>query len=404
MSILQLAKRLNLDVDRIENGETLNVSLTVNSPEHYLQLFGPVNGITRTHRPFARHHLTESCCRSCYNAGLLHFSDYVSGATSAIDPEIGAEFFKRRFPMAMNLTIAKLITVTKNTEFPPGSAPVFIACENLIFNGGAYVLRNTSFTLWVTEQLSIISGGDLPYHIGILGARGGDGGPGNPGPALPQAVNGTTPTTPSPGICTGAPNGGVGTAGIKGNDGQPGGPGHDGLPSVLSSINVASFAAPQAPLVVFGQSGEGGHGGAGGAGGPGQQGGNGGNGCSSGCEGTNGGDGGTGGQGGNGVTGGQGGNAANGGQLHVNLAADQQGPNFFVYDSAMAKPGSGGALGAAGARGAPGTGGKGGDGSSNGLDGSVGTPGTAGVKGADGTQFGAPPQLITGNYAPPPKA
>lgn len=402
MSILHLAKRFNLDVERIENGETLHASVTVDSPEHCLELFGPVNGIERMHRPFVRHHLTESCCRSCYHAGLQHFSDYVTGAVSVLDPEIGSDFFERRFPMQMKLTIAKQITVTKDETFAPGSAPVFMACENLVFNGGSLVVQNTSFTLWVTKQLSIIASGTLPYHIGILGARGGDGRAGNPGPALPQAVQGTTPTTPSPGICTGAANGGPGTPGIKGNDGQPPGPGHDGLPNVLSSINVAAFASPQPPLVVFGQSGEGGNGGAGGAGGPGQQGGNGGDGCKSGCEGTNGGDGATGGQGGSGVMGGKGGNAPNGGQLYVNLPQDQGSSNYFVFTGAMAKPGRGGDPGGAGERGKPGTGGKGGHGCRDGIDGSVGTPGSPGLQGPDGVQFGSSPQMNKGTYTPPP--
>ncbi|MCC7634390.1 hypothetical protein [Stenotrophomonas rhizophila] len=401
MSILQLAKRLNLDVERIERGETLDASVTAQTPEHYRELLGPLTGITPAHRPYARHHLAESCCRDCYGAGLLHFSDFLTGAVSSIDPEIGSEFFKRRFPMTIKLTIAKQITVTENKEFPAGTAPVFIACENLVFNGGSYVLRNTAFTLWVTHQLSIVSAGTLPYHIGILGAPGADGSPGHDGPPMPPASHGSNAGTPSPGICTGAGSGGHGPNGLKGNDGHNGGPAVDGLPSVLSSLNIASFASPQAPLVVFGQSGQGGNGGPAGNGGPGQQGGRGGNGCNSGCEGTDGGNGGDGGQGGTGGVGGPGGNSPNGGQLHVNLAPAQQGANFFVYQTAMAKPGRGGALGAAGERGARGTGGSGGHHSRNGTDGALGTPGTPGTKGNDGTQFGAPPQLIPGNYTPP---
>lgn len=404
MSILQLAKRLNLDVEKLERGDTINTSVTADSPEHYRDLFGSLSGIAPAHRPYARHHLSESCCRDCYGAGLLHFSDFLTGAVSAIDPEIGSEFFKRRFPMTVKLSIAKEISVTKNTEFPAGTAPVFIACENLIFNGGSYVLRNTAFTLWVTNQLSIESSGTLPYHIGILGAPGADGGKGDDGLPMAQAAHGSNAGTPSPGVCTGAGSGGKGADGLKGNDGNGGGPGTDGLPSVLSSLNIASFASPQAPLTVYGQSGQGGNGGPAGKGGTGQQGGQGGNGCSSGCEGTDGGNGGNGGQGGTGGTGGQGGNSPNGGQLHVNLAPAQQGQNFFVYQSGMAKPGAGGARGEAGDRGAFGGGGSGGHHSRDGTDGSIGTPGTPGTKGNDGTQFGAPPQLILGNYTPPPSA
>ncbi|WP_147292875.1 collagen-like protein [Dyella psychrodurans] len=401
MSILQLAKALNLDLDRIRRGDVIETKVVAKSPEHFKELFGAINGISQEHRPYARHHLAESCCRDCYQAGLHHFSDFLTGGVHALDTEIGKTFFDKRFPMEVAVTVGSDITLTSDAIFPAGTAPVFIACENLTFNGGSYVLQNTQFTLWVTEQLKIVKGGTRPYHIGILGAPGSAGSAGSPGDSQNPAPNGPDAPTPTPGICTGAGSGGNGVNGQPGNKGHDGKEGQDGLPSILSSINVASFASPQAPLVIFGQSGQGGDGGAGGAGGQGQKGGNGGNGCSSGCEGTDGGNGGNGGDGGLGGNGGQGGNSPNGGQLFVNLPSNQQGANFFVYQGAMAKPGKGGALGPAGARGDGGTAGSGGHGSRDGSKGNNGAAGNNGAKGTDGSQFGAPPQLIPGTYAPP---
>ena len=398
---MTFAKRLNLDVAKLERGEIIKTSISISSPQDFKTLFGPSLNYDQLQSVLKAVELTDNDPIASYQAGLKHFTAYTTGAVGFLDPGIGKEFFEKRFPMQVNVTLGTTITVSQDVVVPPGSPPEFVSCDNLIFDGGSYVLQGTSFTMWVTNQLAIKSQGSRPYNIGILGVDGAPGYAGAPGGSQAQAPNGSNAGTPSPGVCTGAGSGGNGTAGSTGYDGVHGGDGQTGLPSIMANINIASFASNQPPLVIFGQSGQGGPGGDGGAGGTGQQGGNGGNGCSSGCEGTDGGNGANGGDGGKGGDGGNGGSAVNGGPLLVNLNANQQGPSFFQYVSATAKPGPGGNFGNGGAGGAGGSAGSGGHGSRDGTNGNTGAPGSNGAQGSAGPSYGAAPTLTPGTYTPP---
>jgi hypothetical protein len=401
MSVLMLAKRLNLDTAKIEQGEILKTSLTIKTPQEYKELFGAIGGP----RPGLAHDkgllLTEFDPLDSYQAGLKHFTSYVLGGVDVLDEAIGKEFFAKRFPMTIPVTLGKTITVTEDIVIPAGSTPQYVSCDDLVFDGGSYVVQNTTFTLWVTNLLTIKNGGKRPYHIGILGANGGHGHVGAAGVPQNPAPSGSNATPPSPGVCTGAGKGGNGSPGSGGYTGGVGGVGQDGLPSLWANINIAGFAPGQGPLVVFGMSGAGGDGGTGGAGGTGQHGGNGGHGCSAGCEGTDGGNGSNGGQGGQGGIGGQGGNAVNGGPVYLNLPANQQSETYLLYQTAQAKPGQGGTFGVGGAGGGGGTGGSGGHGSRKGTNGNTGTLGANGTPGMAGAQYGTPPQSYPGTYTPP---
>lgn len=403
MSYLTIAKKFNLDVAKLNRGETIQTSIVVDTPEKLKKILEIPESVESC--ALARHTFTLADeDPASYEAGLKHFSAYACGAT-VFDPTIGAEFYLKRFPMKVNVAAGETVTVSSDTLIGPGAPPCFILCENLIFDGGSYTVRTTSFTLWVTGKLTITSRqGTQPYHIAILGSPGGRGADGPNGLPQQQAPNGRNAPVPSPGVCTGAGRGGKGAEGNPGYDGTRGDGGMNGVPSLTANINIARFAAPQTPLVIFGMSGIGGDGGKGGDGGPGQQGGNGGDGCSSGCEGTRGGDGGLGGDGGNGNNGGNGGNGVKGGMLYFNCSPQQQGPNYYSYMSQQAKPGQGGLPGAAGLPGAGGNGGRGGNGSPDGTRANSGTPGAPGVPGSPGVAYGAPPEWVPGNYTPPPES
>ncbi|WP_305852236.1 hypothetical protein [Lysobacter sp. S4-A87] len=394
-----LATNLKLDVGRLERGETLKTTVVVPTPQEMKKLLAVRAPGSDFDRIAAALELTDEHPDS-YEAGLKHFSAYLCGV-SELDTSIGSAFFKKRFPMTVHVAVAQTVEVKTDVVIEPGSPPHFVSCDDLIFDGGSYVVQNTNFTLWVTNELKIKSSGGRPYHIGILGAPGGDGPAGPNAEDQKQAPRGKDAPVPSPGVCTGAGSGGDGTEGNVGYTGGKGEDAKDGLPSLGALINIANFATLQAPLVLFGMSGRGGTGGKGGNGGRGQQGGDGGNGCKSGCEGTDGGNGRNGGNGGTGGNGGKGGNSVNGGLINLNINSAQKGPSFFVYTGQQSSPGGGGAAGEAGWPGDPGKGGEGGHGSSRGKDGNTGLMGSPGTKGQDGGGYGTAPQLIPGTYVPP---
>ncbi|WP_124834483.1 hypothetical protein [Burkholderia sp. Bp9031] len=398
-ALLTLAKSFKLDVERLSRGETVAATIVVSTPQEMKKLLA-IPTTPDTYDLVAKTMALNGEAPDSYEAGLKHFSAYACGVSN-LDTSIGSAFFKKRFPMEIRMVASSQIELTSDYVVNPGSPPVYIACDELIFNGGSYVIQSTNFTLWVTSQLTIESSGSRPYHIGILGSPGGPGSNGANGGTQSQAPNGQNSSPASPGVCTGSGSGGNGTVGNTGYNGGAGGNGMNGVASVVANINIANFASPQAPLVVFGMSGTGGNGGSGGNGGTGQQGGNGGNGCNAGCEGTNGGNGANGGAGGNGGNGANGGNGVNGGAIYLNLNPSQQSANFYTYMSQQAAPGQGGAGGAAGQGGAGGTGGSGGHSSSDGTNGNTGASGNTGANGASGAAYGTPPQLMVASYKAP---
>lgn len=400
MQLTTLAKRLNLDVEKLQRGETIKTIISVPTPEKYKELFGPATPPAKSALAVA----ARSCALSgenpdSYEAGLKHFTAYVAGLCP-LDTSIGSVFFAKRFPLRVSVLAAQDLTLTTDTIQGPNAGPYTVICNNLTFNGGSFVIYNTAFTLWVTGTLTITNAqGDRPYHIGILGYNGSPGGDGTIGGTQAQAAAGADAPTPAPGVCTGAGSGKDGTTGAQGLVGTNGGNGGDGAPSLAATINIAAFNTPQATLQILGTTGNGGNGGNGGQGGPGQQGGNGGAGCSSGCEGTDGGNGATGGKGGTGGNGGNGGNSPNGGVISLNLPSSQQ-TGLYNYTSQGGTGGTSGNGGAAGLAGPGGSGGSGGHGSADGNAGAAGGVGAAGNSGNPGAN-GSAPNLVPGTYSAP---
>lgn len=393
MKFIERASLLGQDLDRLNNGEIISSLIRIKSIDDFRLLFSDnVSDPERLLFSESLHKLSDPVkIKQIPQATLTRLVDYVHGSgTLSTEDRVFADTI---FPIKVEVISGDKIEINTNQKYGPSGAPYLLNAGNLIFNGGSLSFENTSASI-NADLLTVLAGGDKPYHIGLLGSVGTTGSTGAMGSSYSgPAAHGTDRSAASPGICTGVSSGGTGDDGGDGGNGLPGGAGGNGLPSLSANITITAFdSASTAAFSIHTQSGVGGSGGSGGQGGAGQDGGRGGNGCDSGCEGTDGGKGGKGGKGGNGGPGGSGGNGAAGLPITINFPNVSR--QYLVTNAQSAPAGSGGGGGTFGSGGEGGSGGSGGKHSTDGAAGSPGTSGTAGATGPQGTQSGAPGQFI----------
>lgn len=387
MDYLDRARILGHNVEALKNGEMITGLVSLESLEHFKELFGDYTADQRSEFSSRLQTLPDDHPVIEPFRNLL---DYVHG-TRQLTAEDSA-FARQIFPLNVTAVSGADVTISSDESVGPAAPPYILNAGTLTFAGGSLTVRNTVCQI-SADNLVIRAGGDLPYHIGIFGAPGATGSAGAAGNSTPgQAPNGRDSMGGSPGVCTGASDGEDGQNGAPGGVGNPGGPGGAGAPSLNAVIVIGALdpAAVQS-FVVTTQSGPGGAGGTGGTGGAGQQAGNGGNGCSSGCEGTDGGNGGLGGAGGNGGPGGVGGPGADG--LPIQISFPGAAKPALQTNAVLAPPGPGGPGGAGGLGGAGGSGGGSGKHHSDGSQGSPGASGLQGPTGTPGTRNGANGQI-----------
>jgi hypothetical protein len=395
-SFQDLARKIGLNLDRLNDGEVIRTSVRVKTIAEFKELFA---GSLDPQRRSAYSAQLESGDpkRSTGNSPdllwqRLHNHVYGAGQLSDSDATAAARFF----PITVQVVSGANYVLDTDETFGPSAVPVLLNFATLTIDGGSITTLNTILTLQADTVTFGPRPGTKPYHFGVLGVDGAPGGPGSPGiTPIGQASPGSNSKQSAPGICQGAPAGGPGSPGAAGGKGGTGNPGHDGLPALEAVFTISGIDRSKRKLLKFyTRSGGGGTGGTGGIGGTGQQGGNGGTGCipTNECKGTDGGSGGNGGTGGTGGDGGAGGNGVDGNSILINLPAVAR--SSIATKSDIAAAGTGGQPGQGGDGGAGGGGGKGGKGAQNGAAGATGDAGQPGTPGNDGAMQGKPGAFI----------
>jgi len=385
MDYIEKAKLLGQNVDELTKKGTLTSEVTIKSLDDFKKVFASnISDENRKNFSVANFAIAEPLMRN--------LTEHVYGERELTEEDNA--FAEKLFPIRATVTSGHDITISTDKVYGPTAAPVYINAGTLTFDGGSITAVATVLNI-SADTLLINKSGSKPYTVGILGQTGNAGYTGQPIPLYSApAPHGQDVSPPSPGVCTGAPNGGIGKNGSKGLSGNHGGSGQEGVTNAPAVFDIRNFSDSSViPFTVFTQSGGGGVGAAGGQGQGGQAGGRGGNGCDSGCEGTDGGQGGNGGDGGSGGSGGAGGNGVAG--THILIKFPSAHKSMLVTLVKPASPGAGGTGGSGGNYGPAGVGGKGGKHSTNGSAGSPGNIGIMGVNGAPGAKVGAPGNITT---------
>lgn len=385
---LQLAKKFNLDIDKLKSGGSIRQQVSIGSLAEFKELLtADISEDTRkqTQASFLQAH-PDAFKGGNNEAHLLTLlSSHVYGQhTLTAEDEKAAEAM---FPIEVSVAADKKRVIDTPETYGPGSTAQIIICDTLMFSkAGSITMKNTVLRIVTDELIVNTDAKDIPYQIGVMGAKGQAGKLGDDGKAYTTAAyNGSSVGTTSPGICP-STSGGSGSAGAKGHNGSGGDAGKAGKPSLQANITINKTLSGL--LVVTTQSGAGGDGGAGGKGADGQNAGDGGKGCNDGCQGSAGGDAGSGGDGGNGGHGGNGGPAVNGN--NVSIIVPKGKISDVIKFAENASPGEAGNGGGGGNGGSAGTKGSGGKGKADGDGGSKGEPGDSGDGGSEGTVTGSP--------------
>ena len=391
LSSAEFLDRVGHRAERLQDGETLRVSVRLQSAREYRDVFG-INA-TPMQRRDASAFRPEAHDPKSLALGSFMKAVHVGEKTLTPKERIAMQTI---LPLDVEILAAKTATISTDVI---KTRAFGITAGRLVFDGGSITMKGAMLSI-TADTVRVIGGGQPNYLVGILGVQGAAGAVGAPGQPFDAPAAAGLPSRPDQ--FTGCDHRAHGGTGVNGQTGQPGNSGEMGKAGLASAHAYIDFSDVDTqyptPFSIFTQSGAGGIGGAGGVGGTGQQGGHGGHGCVWHTECTDGGKGGAGGMGGTGGNGGPGGPPTAGQSIYIKF------PRHLVEShlSRKSKTASGGAGGAAGAAGQGGLGGLKGQHTHqchDGNDGPNGPVGTVGKPGPANMQIAAPGDFHTNDEA-----